>query len=73
MHSFTIIPIEPANTEREIAAIDASAVLNVVSQLGCGEADVLQDGSYSFSVRLSESGMWSIFQRDREMDIGSFG
>jgi hypothetical protein len=71
--SFTIIPVDQSRSPTEIAALDGGAVLNVVSQIGCEEADVLQDGDYAFSVRLSPSGVWSIFQRDSDADFGSLG
>lgn len=66
MPRFTILPCDPSYASTEVTAIDASAVLNMVDRLHCGEADVLQDGAYSFSVRLSANGLWSIFQRDHE-------
>jgi hypothetical protein len=48
----------------EIIADKAAAIFTTVDRLECKEADVLIDGAYSFSVRLEQSGFWSIFQRD---------
>ena len=76
MPRFTVIPSDRPNFSAEITALDGGAVLNVVGQLACEEADILQDGRYAFSVRLSSSGMWTIFQRpiDTEpQDITSYG
>lgn len=70
MHRFKILPIDQAYASAEVTALDAGAVLNIVSRLECKEADVLQDDVYAFSVRLSDSGMWSIFQREEPGDDG---
>lgn len=68
MPRFKILPTDQSYSSAEITSSDPSAVLNVVCQLNCREADVLQDDVYSFSVRLSANGMWSIFQRDAGND-----
>lgn len=76
MPRFQIIPNDQSFSAAEITALDAGAVLNVVSRLKCKEADVLQDGSYAFSVWLNDRGVWSIFQRDQDTGtaaIQSFG
>jgi hypothetical protein len=73
---FKIIPTDQSFSSAEIVALDAAAVLNIVGQLDCGAADVLQDGKYTFSVRLSRNGLWTIFRYDdaeRPCDIQSFG
>lgn len=75
MPRFTILPTDPSYASAEITALDAGAVLNIVGRLECHEADVLQDGKYSFSVRLSQNGLWSIFQREQIVteEITRFG
>lgn len=63
MPRFTVLPIDPTYSTIKFTARDAGGVLNVVSQMGCPEADVLKDGRYAFSVRLDGNGVWAIFQR----------
>jgi hypothetical protein len=63
MHRFTICPTDMSYPSAEIIAIDAGEVLSIVDRLNCHDADVLQDGVYSFSVRQCSSGMWSIHRR----------
>lgn len=63
MPRFTIRPSDNSFTA-DVTALYPEAVLHVVEQFECREADVLRDGIYSFSVRLNEHGLWSIFQRD---------
>lgn len=67
MPRFKILPTDSSYPSAEISALDAGSVLNVVSQLNCHEADVLEDEVYKFSVRLSGSGLWSIYQRGADM------
>jgi hypothetical protein len=64
MPRYTIIPTDRSSESAEIEAVDGAGVLDFVGRLDCQEADVLQDGVYAFSVRLSPSGMWSIFRRE---------
>jgi hypothetical protein len=64
MPRFTIVPNNETCSPTEIIAPDAGNVLNLVSRLRYRDADVLRDGLYAFSVRLSDGGMWSIFQRE---------
>jgi hypothetical protein len=64
MPRFTILSTDQSYSATEITALDAGAVLNIVGRLDCKDADVLADGRYSFSVRLNDCGMWSVFQRD---------
>ncbi len=66
MPKFKILPADQSYSSAEITAADAAAVLGVVGQLNCRDADVLQDDVYSFSLRLNESGMWSIYQRNHD-------
>jgi hypothetical protein len=63
MRLFTIVPVDPSNSDAELTAIDGEAVLEIVGRLDCKEADILQDDSYAFSVRMSDNGVWSIFRR----------
>ena len=65
MTHFTILPTDRPHSSAEITAIDASAVLHILSRLDCSDADVLADSVYAFSVRLDAPGFWTIFQRDR--------
>jgi len=70
-----VLPIDPAEVRIEIDAPDAAAVLKAVESLICGEADVLADGRYAFSIRLDASGLWVIFERDPDKGamFGEFG
>lgn len=72
MARYKILPTDQSYSSAEINALDPSSVLHVVQRLNCKEADVLHDGVYSFSVRLADGGMWSIFQRPdhRQAPIG---
>ena len=63
MPRFTVQPTDQSFSSTEIIACDAGPVLGMVSTLACGEADVMEDDVYSFSVRLGSNGIWSIFQR----------
>lgn len=69
MPRYTVLPVDCDLAPVEITAHDAGAVLNLVCRLDCGEADVLHDGVYNFSVRLSSNGLWSIFQRHEAQDV----
>jgi hypothetical protein len=64
MPRFKIVPTDQICSSAEVTALDAGAVLNVVSQLNCGEADIMKDGAYAFSVRLARNGLWTLFQRE---------
>ncbi len=66
MHRFKIIPCDGSDSGPEVVARDAGAVLNVVDHIACHEADVMLDGEYSFSVRLSAHGLWTIYQQSLE-------
>jgi hypothetical protein len=65
MTHFKILPTDRPHSSAEITAIDASAVLHILSRLDCSDADVLADNVYSFSVHLDAPGFWTIFQRDQ--------
>lgn len=76
MPHFKILPTDQSYSAAEITALDGGAVLNMVSQLRCREADVIQDGAYAFSVRVNRNGLWAIYQRDYDEGFGpiqSFG
>ena len=59
--------IQPLGRSRTcaITAMNAAAVLNVVRQLDCKQADVLREGIYAFTVRLDSNGLWSVYQRNQ--------
>jgi hypothetical protein len=57
----------------QVVTPDAKEVLNVVHRLGLKEAVIECDGAYSFSVRLDHNGMWCVFQRDDDPEVGAFG
>jgi hypothetical protein len=65
MPRFAIFPTDQSTHSAEIEARSAATVLCKLIQLGCNEADVLEDGQYTFSVRLGTAGVWSIYQRER--------
>jgi hypothetical protein len=64
MPSFRVLPVDRSFPSVDFTAKDGREIFSLVDRLACREADVLVDGSYSFSVRMNNSGMWSIFQRD---------
>lgn len=66
MPRFTVVPADPHFASAEIVAQDAGPALHVISQTKCGEADILEDGRYAFSLRLGTSGVWCLFRRDDE-------
>lgn len=63
MSNFRIYPTDPSHPPMESRSADPANVLSLIQRTRCGEADVHKDDAYSFSVRLAESGVWSIFQR----------
>jgi hypothetical protein len=63
MKLFRIIPLDHSATPAELIARDASGVLSYVAERQWQGADVLQDENYVFSVRLSDEGFWTVFQR----------
>jgi hypothetical protein len=66
MPRYTILPYDKCCALAEIEATDPSDVLAWVARRKCQRADVLEAGRYRFSVRLSDSGVWSIYQRDEQ-------
>jgi len=64
MPRYTVTPIDDSCTSAELISQDAAAVLPMVARLDCGEADVLEDGNYAFSLQLGASGLWQIYQRN---------
>lgn len=64
MPLYTVLPSDQSFASAEIEAPDPARVFNIVERLECQEADVLQDGEYAFSIRLSTNGIWNVFQRD---------
>lgn len=76
MRRFHIRPSDPTFPMAEFIVSDEAAVLHMVQRLDCKEADVLRDDDYCFSVRLSDNGLWTIFQRsgiDRREAVSPFG
>lgn len=65
MPRFRIIPSDDAAEPIEIESLDAGSALYTANQIGCHEADVLEEGIYLFSVRTlgGKSSFWQIFQR----------
>lgn len=65
MPVYRVVPIDSSLDPIEIESLDGSAALNVASTLDVEEADVWEDGKYSFSVRKrSRVGpFWEIFPR----------
>ena len=70
MPRFKIVSTDRSCQSAEVIARDQGEILQIVSKLECHEADVLQDDTYSFSVRLSPNGMWTIFHRPCEAGVG---
>jgi predicted P-loop ATPase/GTPase len=63
MPLFKVILNDRSFASAEIDAPDAARVFSIVQNLDCKEADVLHEGAYAFSIRLSDNGLWYIFQR----------
>lgn len=68
MSGYTIKPTDESFTSAAIIATDPGQVLQIVRQLGTGEADVLEDGAYSYTLRLDDSGTWYIFRRESQRE-----
>lgn len=76
MPLFTVIPSDQSFASAEIVAPDAARVFSIVQNLDCKEADIMREGAYAFSIRLSDNGLWQIFQRgeiETSESIQSFG
>lgn len=67
MFSYRIIPIDSSHVPIDMIAHDAAGVIGIVSRSSCKEADVERDGVYSFSLELSDHGVWRIFKRSVEV------
>jgi hypothetical protein len=67
MPRFTIVPTDQVDSSTDVTAMGADAVLHKINRLHCKAADVHRDGKYVFSVQASDRGVWTIFQRDREL------
>jgi hypothetical protein len=64
MPRFQIYPAD-RSFSAQLVTPDAADVLNAVHHLNLREAEVDCDGLYSFSISLSNNGLWCIFQRDQ--------
>jgi hypothetical protein len=60
MPQFTVIPRRLPT--RAIVA-NPKHLLNIVSEMGCDDADILCDGEYAFSVQRGGNGMWILSGR----------
>jgi len=65
MPRFQILPRDNSAQPIEIDCVDAGSALYTANQIGCHEADILEEGLYVFSVRTlgGKSSFWQIFQR----------
>jgi hypothetical protein len=76
MPLFRALATDHSYVSTEFDFEDVGDILSVVERLKCKEADVLADNVYSFSVRVANDGMFTIFQRDHEVGrvrIPAFG
>ena len=75
MPCFSIQPIDQSHPPLELHALDAGAVLHILSRRQWSEADVYQGDEYLFSLRVAQGGFWTIFQRDAEAEnqVDAFG
>ncbi|MCW1427507.1 hypothetical protein [Novosphingobium sp. JCM 18896] len=69
MSVFSITPTNPDHAPFEVTSRDAAAVLHAIARADCGEADVLENGAYMFSVRLDPNGLWHIHQRVEPINV----
>jgi len=63
MRQYTILPLDPRFPSTEVRAPDASCALYTLTSSHCDEADVFEDGAYTFSLRIDDDEIWCIFQR----------
>lgn len=63
MRKFLIFPSGPNATFAPLVALGEVAVFHVISRLRCKEADVHENGRYSFSLRVDGNAVWSIAHR----------
>lgn len=73
MLRFQIHPLASPGEPIEVVGHDAAPVLNMIERLGCREAAVARDGAYAFSVRLDESGLWTIYQSEPVNRVSTHG
>lgn len=64
MSLFKILPTDRSFAPVEIEASNPARVLATVQESAFKEADVLQDNTYAFSLRLDANGIWSVFQHE---------
>jgi hypothetical protein len=70
MPRYVILPTDQTHSSAEMVAPNPGSALDIVSRLDCREADVLEDGSYLFSVRKSGgTNFWHIFQRPKDLGM----
>lgn len=70
MPLFKIRPTDPSHTSAEVITRDAADILAIVQRLDCRAADIYRDGVYAYSIRLDDSGLWCICQRDQAEQTG---
>ncbi|HEX8057013.1 MAG TPA: hypothetical protein VF481_10145 [Novosphingobium sp.] len=63
MPLYKVFPTDPSLGSAEVEASSTERILGIVQGLECHEADVFLEDRYAFSIRLEQSGIWSIFQR----------
>jgi hypothetical protein len=64
MPKFTISPSDQSRSSAELICPNVATVLHTVARLECGQADIFEDEKYVFSLQLSSSGLWQIYQRN---------
>lgn len=66
MPVYRIIPLDNPLAAVEITGLDGASALNMASTMDLNEADVWQNGEYSFSVRKRSlvGPFWKIFPRE---------
>ena len=62
MRSFTIVPMASNMAKFEVTGWDENAVLIAGGRAGFTDAEVYENNTYMFSIRL-ECGVWCVFQR----------
>lgn len=71
MPRYSIHPADGNFPSATIIATDPRQVLELVGRLPLEEADVHEDGAYSYSLRLDGSGIWYIFHRESKQELES--
>ena len=67
MRRFLIHPVASSIEPIEVIADNEAAVLTVLERLNCTEAQIHRDGSFAFSVKRFEDGLWQIYGRSHEV------